>query len=206
MTPVAPVKPVPLMATDVPPAAGPLVGEILVTVGIGTYVNWSAAEVALVPPGVIIVTSTVPVPAGEVAEMLVSEFTIKLTATMVSNLTPAAPLNPEPLIVMEVPPSAGPLFGEMEDTIGTGTYVNWSAAEVALVPPSVMIVTSTVPVPAGEVAVMLVSDITLYLEDATVPNLTVVAPVNPVPVIVTDVLPVEGPLAGEIPDIVGAGT
>ena len=62
LTDVAPVNPVPVTVTVVPPAAGPPVGEIPVTVGTGSYVNWSAAEVALVPPGVVTVISTVPVP------------------------------------------------------------------------------------------------------------------------------------------------
>ena len=36
VTPVAPVKPVPVMVMLVPPAVEPLVGEILVTVGAAT--------------------------------------------------------------------------------------------------------------------------------------------------------------------------
>ena len=47
-TAVAPVKPVPVIVTNVPPAAGPLVGLRPVTVGAATavYVNSSAAEVS----------------------------------------------------------------------------------------------------------------------------------------------------------------
>ena len=83
--------------------------------------------------------------------------------------------------------------------------MNWSAALVALVPPGVVTVTSTVPVPAGEVALMLVALLTVKLEAAEVPNLTAVAPVNPVPVIATEVLPVLGPEAGLRPVTAGAG-
>jgi hypothetical protein len=39
-------------------------------------VNWSAVLVALVPPGVVTVTLTVPVPAGAVAAMLVGPLTV----------------------------------------------------------------------------------------------------------------------------------
>ena len=77
VTAVAPVNPVPVIVTVVPPATGPDTGVIPVTVGMGSYVNWSAGEVALVPPGVVTVTSTVPaVPAGETAVMLVAETTV----------------------------------------------------------------------------------------------------------------------------------
>jgi len=77
ITAVAPVKTVPVIVTVVPPAADPLVGEMLVTVGAAMYVNLSDAEVALVPEGVVTVISTVPAePAGETAVMLVAETTV----------------------------------------------------------------------------------------------------------------------------------
>jgi len=50
--------------------------------GAGVYVNRSVDEVALVPPGVVTVISTVPaIPvAGDVAVIDESEFTVKLPA------------------------------------------------------------------------------------------------------------------------------
>lgn len=54
VTLVAPVKPVPVMFTAVPPAVGPDTGEMPVTVGItGTtpYVNLSPAECRCTPGG-----------------------------------------------------------------------------------------------------------------------------------------------------------
>jgi hypothetical protein len=39
LTAVAFVKPVPVIVTEVPPASGPAFGLMLVTVGIGSYVN-----------------------------------------------------------------------------------------------------------------------------------------------------------------------
>jgi hypothetical protein len=80
--------------------------------------------------------------------------------------------------------------------------VNWSAALVALVPPGVETVMSTVPVPAGAAALMLVALLTVKLE-AVVPNLTALAPVNPVPVIATDVP--FGPELGLTPVTAGVG-
>ena len=60
---------------------------------------------------------------------------------------------------------------------------------MALVPPAVVTVTSTVPVPADEVAVIWVALLTLKKPAALPPNLTAVAPVKLVPVIVTLVPP-----------------
>ena len=65
-------------------------------------------------------------------------------------------------------------------------------------------VTSTVPVPAGEVAVIEVAELMAKLAAAVFPNLTAVAPVKPVPVIVTEVAPVVEPLAGLMLVTVGA--
>ena len=63
-----------MIVTAVPPVAGPVAGEMLVMVGAaGTYVNLSPVTIALVPLGVVTLTSTVPVPAGEVAVRLVGE-------------------------------------------------------------------------------------------------------------------------------------
>ena len=58
---------------------------------------------------------------------------------------------------------------------------------------------------AGETAVICVSDTTLKLVATTPPNATRVAPVNPVPVTVTDVPPADGPDDGAIAVIAGAG-
>jgi hypothetical protein len=86
------------------------------------------------------------------------------------------------------------------------TYVNWSAADVAEVPPVVVTLISTVPVPAGDVAVIDVEELTVKLLAAVAPKVTAVAPENPVPVIVTEVAPVVGPAVGEIEVTVGAVT
>ena len=72
-------------------------------------------------------------------------------------------------------------------------------------PPGVVTVTCTVPEPAGEVAVILVADSTLTPVAALAPNLTVLAPVRFVPVIVTEVPPAAGPLVGSTFVTVGAG-
>ena len=83
--------------------------------------------------------------------------------------------------------------------------MNWSAELVALVPPGVVTVTSTVPLPAGEVTVIWVSELTVGVAEV-LPKWTTVAPVKLVPVIVTMVPPDAGPEPGEIPVTVGAAT
>jgi hypothetical protein len=83
--------------------------------------------------------------------------------------------------------------------------VNWSAAEVLEVPPPVVTFTSTASVPAGEVAVREVELRTSTAVAATVPKSTVAPLANPVPLTVTDVPPVTGPLAGLTELTVGAG-
>ena len=75
---------------------------------------------------------------------------MKPDAGFVPNITPVVPVNPVPVTVTVVPPANCPLAGEMPVMVGTGTYVNWSAGEVVLVPPGVVTVISTVPVPAGD--------------------------------------------------------
>ena len=72
-------------------------------------------------------------------------------------------------------------------------------------PPGVVTVTSTTPAAcAGAVDVIVVALTTLKPVAAVLPNLTAVAPVKFVPVIVTEVPPASGPDVGLSPDTVGA--
>jgi hypothetical protein len=81
-------------------------------------VNWSADDVADVPPGVVTVISTVPVPAGLVAVIEVALFTVYEAAAVLPNFTPLAPVKPVPMIATLVPPVTGPTAGEMLVTAG----------------------------------------------------------------------------------------
>jgi hypothetical protein len=84
--------------------------------------------------------------------------------------------------------------------------VNLSAETAALVPPGVFTLTSRVPADcAGDVATISVLDFSANIAD-TEPNRTVDAPVNPVPVIVTEVPPEVGPADGETNVTLGADT
>ena len=74
--------------------------------------------------------------------------------------------------------------------------MNWPAVTGALVPSGLVTVTLTIPEPAGDVAVIWLAELTVNAVAAMSPNLTAVISVNPVPLIVTAVLPAVGPLAG----------
>ena len=85
--------------------------------------------------------------------------------------------------------------------------MNWSAGWLtAEGPPAAVTITSTVPADsAGEVAVMEVVLTTVTPVAATVPNFTVLPALKLVPVMVTVVPPVVGPVLGVTLVTVGAG-
>ena len=67
LTPVAPVKLVPVMVTAVPAAGGPATGLTELTLGHGLVGELVGRRGGARPAGVVTVTSTVPAgPAGEV--------------------------------------------------------------------------------------------------------------------------------------------
>jgi hypothetical protein len=145
------------------------------------YVNWSAVVDALVPTGVVTVTSTTPAPPGLVAVICVALLNVN-AAAVVPNLTLDTPVKFVPVIVTEVPPAPGPVLGATEVTVAPDAYVYLSAAVRALMPPGVVTVTSTVPEPAGLVTVIKVSERTAKVDAPVPPNFTALAPVSPVPV------------------------
>ena len=70
---------------------------------------------------VVTLTSTTPVPGGDVAVIWVAELTVKPVAAVAPNVTAVAPVKLVPVIVTVVPPVAGPRVGEIALTAGTGT-------------------------------------------------------------------------------------
>jgi len=69
---------------------------------------------------VVTVTSTVPVPAGEVAVIEVAELAVTV-ALVTPNVTAVAPVKLVPVIVTLVPPAVVPEVGEIEVTVGAAT-------------------------------------------------------------------------------------
>jgi hypothetical protein len=93
------VNPDPAIVTLVPPSTGPFSGDSFVTIGTRRYLKRSAADVTLVPPGVVTVMATLPAPAGLVATIVV-EFTIDMTdACFVPKYTVAGATKFVPVVV-----------------------------------------------------------------------------------------------------------
>jgi hypothetical protein len=89
---------------------------------------------ALVPPGVVTVTSTVPEPAGEVAMIWVWLTMSTFVAPLTPKLTAVAPFRFVPEIVTAVPPEVGPDDGLMPVMAGGGgALLPWYPLEVAWV-------------------------------------------------------------------------
>ena len=86
--------------------------------------NSSAGLTALVPPGPVTVTSTVPptrweLPAGDVAVIDVAETTLTPVAALPPNDTVSPDAKPVPVIVTTVPPDTVPETGVTPLTAGT---------------------------------------------------------------------------------------
>ena len=74
----------------------------------------SAVLVALVPTGVVTVTSTVPAPDGEIAVIEVADTPTRRSRRRAEHDGVAA-MNPVPVMVTEVPPAGGPPPGSRRD-------------------------------------------------------------------------------------------
>lgn len=120
--------------------------------------------------------------------MEVEEVTVNEDAGTLPNLTSVAPEKLVPVILTTV--LVPPLVGVNDVIVGAATYVN--PANVA-VPPGVATLTSP-EAPAATTATIVVGE-TIVNDDAGIPpKLTLVAPIKPLPVIVTD---------NPLPEVVG---
>ena len=73
--------------------------------------------VALVPPAAVTLTSTMPLPAGDVTVIWVEVLEIML-AVLAPKLTAVTTKKLVPVMVTLVPPDAGPVFGLTLVTVG----------------------------------------------------------------------------------------
>ena len=129
--------------------------------------------------------------------MLVAALPPTLTVTPARRLVP--------VIVTSVPPAEFPLAGAMALTVGAGYWiVNAPLSVDDCVSGFVMVTTAEPGVPAGVVAVIEVALATTTPVAGTPPRLTVAPDTKPVPVIVIDVPPTDGPSAGDTATTVGA--
>jgi hypothetical protein len=161
-----------------------------------------------------VVTDTDTVPgdtvAGDVTTTDVGD-TDTTDAVSEPNFTVEPVTNPVPLTVTSVPPVTGPSDGDTDVTVGVTTvYVKLSPEPaVELDPPDVVTCTFATPTVtvAGVTIVIDVADTTDTLADGTaIPPTVTDAPVmNPVPVTVTSVPPVTGPVDGDSDVTAGTG-
>nr|WP_169334188.1 hypothetical protein [Nocardia abscessus] len=74
----------------------------------------------LVPPTVVTVTCTDPVPAGATAVICVAESTVNEVAGVAPKVTAVAPVRFVPVSTTVVPPVSGPELGTAVATVGVG--------------------------------------------------------------------------------------
>jgi hypothetical protein len=198
VTAVAPVKFVPVIVTVVP--TGPKVGVNEAIVGTPVLVTVNLWELQSVPPGVVTQIFPVVAPLGTVAVIWVDETTLNVLEETPLNVTLVAPVRFVPVMVTDVP--TGPLVGVNEVIVGVAAVVvTVKLWELQSVPPGVVTQIFPVVAPVGTVAVIWVDEPPVKLVADVPPNVTAVAPVRFVPVIVT-IVPT-GPEVGVNEVIVG---
>ena len=161
------------------------------------------------PPEVLTCTSTLPgvSVAGVRTVIDVADTTLTDVPATPPNVTDELLRKPVPVMVTSVLPTVVPDVGDNEVIAGTtDVYVKSSAVPTVDDVPAVFVtVTLTAPsvTVAGDVTVSDVDEVTLTPVPATPPKLTVEPVTNPVPVMVTEVPPDEGPVA--VPSEVSVG-
>lgn len=154
------------------------------------------------PPGFVTVTELAPVPEGTTALIKVSPRILN-TAGLAPTNTLVAVVKPVPVRVTLLPPTTAPPVGDKLVRVGAATYMNVAPLLVA---EAVSIVTALAPAaPAGEVAVTVLSELTVTAVAAVVPKFTSRVPIKPDPVMVTTVPPAIGPEVGVMELITGDG-
>lgn len=114
-TEVTPVKLVPRIVTEVPPAVVPEVGLSDVIVGAARYVKVELS----VPLGVATLTVTWPADlAGVIAVIVVELTTVNDFAFVPPNVTAVVPSKLVPVIVTTVSPLVGPFVGVRDVIVG----------------------------------------------------------------------------------------
>ena len=71
------------------------------------------------PPGIVTVTGTTPLPAGLTAWIVVGDSTVNSVALLAPKCTAVTPLKPVPVIVTWVPPAGAPSIGLTPVTVGS---------------------------------------------------------------------------------------
>ena len=203
---VAPVwKPLPAIVTAVPPRVEPLVGVIELTVGAATYVK-QAVHVPVCASGFVTVTLTAPAARAVVVPVMLVPVTLETVTGEPPSEAVAPVWNPVPVMVTDVPPTAGPLVGAIELTVGAGARYMKQPVHVPLCVSVLVTTTFTDPAACAVVVPVMVVFAIVNAVRAEPPSETVAPVPNPVPVTVTDVPPAIAPVFGVTDATVGAAT
>ena len=202
---VAPAwNPLPATVTAVPPAAGPLFGLTEATVGAATKVK-QPVQVPVCVSGFVTTTFTAPLACAVVVPVIVVGLTVATVRADPPKETVAPLWNPLPVRVTLLPPTAGPLVGVTELTVGGSARYVKQSVQVTLWPSGFVTVTFTVAgACAAAVPLTFVGVVEVTL-NADPPSETVAPLWKPVPVIATVVPPAAAPVVGATCVIVGAG-
>ena len=150
-----------------------------------TRVTVNDAALVAVPPAVVTVILPVAAPTGTIRFSVVAEVTVKVATTPLTAVADAAPTF-APVTVTTVP--TGPDVAAKPVMVGRAVPDSVTDEVLITLPPGVVtVIFVLVTEPAGTPTTMLVAEITVNRVARTVPNLTAVAPVKFVPVIVTTV-------------------
>jgi hypothetical protein len=112
------------MLTTVPPRVEPDEGEMLVSSGNGNSYRNMAEDPGELPTPTAFFTDTVTRPGGDsgvVTLIWLSSATVRSLVYISPNRTFSVPVNPDPVMVTEVPPATGPEEGETPDILGRAT-------------------------------------------------------------------------------------
>jgi hypothetical protein len=188
------------MVTVVPPAAGPEIGEMLLTLKVAVPNVKPPASVAVPPAGLVMATATEPAACAGVVAVRWLELTRE---TLVAELPPKVTVAPlaklEPVMVTTVPPAVPPEFGETLLTVGDEEPNVKPPASTALIPPGLVTATATEPAACAGVEALIWVEFTKETLDAGLPPKETVAPLKKLePVMVTTVPPAVPPEVGEV--------
>ena len=175
---VTPIKLVPVIVTEVPTRPDVGVKEVIVGES-GNTIKLVPDEA--IPPGVVTSIAPLEDPDATVAVIVVELTTVKEEAGVDPIFTEVVPIKLVPVIVTVVPD--GPDPGVNEDIVG-GNIIVKLPTDVED-PPKVVTLTVPVDVPCATTAVIVVELTTMKDAALVPPNVTEVAPVKLVPVIVT---------------------
>src|SRR5713226_8826748 len=167
------------MVTAVPPAAVPLLGLTLPTVGAGDVYVYPLVNVPVCVSGLVTTTFTAPAACAAVVAVICVALT---TTTFVAPVPPNVAVVPVtkfvPVMVTAVPPAAAPLLGLTLPTVGAGDVYVYPLVNVPVCVSGLVTTTFTAPAACAAVVAVICVALTTTTFVAPVPPNVAVAPVT----------------------------